>query len=697
MSGANFSTPMAAIDATVIDTETTGLDAATARIVQIGAVKIEAGQLNVESAFDVLVNPGVPIPPATSAVHGIVDKDVADAPGFGTVGPRLQAFVGNSILIGHTIGYDLFILQREAERAGLSWRLPPALDIRILAEVARPNLAQYDLDSIAAALGVTIAGRHTAWGDAKATAEIFVALVPLLRERGIRTIAEAAAASRDLADRQAVSGQRGFAIPGNAVPLAALARIDSFPYRHRLSDVMSSPPIWCAPDATIRDALKLLMERRISSVLVETPNGAGIVTERDLLRAIDGDPAGALSNPVAAVASVPLHSLEEASFVYRAIGRLGRLGVRHLAVTGADGAVLGLVTTRDLLRQRASTAILLGDSIDAAVSVGELGKAWSGLAPMARSLLSEEVDPRHVAAVISEEIVALTRRAAQIAELRMAEAGHGDPPCGYAVLVLGSVGRGESLLAADQDNAIVFAEGEPGGVNDRWFATLGGHVADILDGVGVTYCKGGVMARNDAWRHSVAGWRAIVEGWIRRQRPEDLLNVDIFFDGVVVHGDTPMGEDVLAHAFAAARGARDFLVQLALLASRWQSPVGWLGGLKAGPQGRLDLKLNGLMPIFTAARVMALQRGIRARSTPDRLRAAAGLGIGSAEDIDALIEAHRHLLGRMLEQQLIDLEAGVPPSPRVELRRLGRTGVAELKEALGKVAIAVDLVSEGRA
>ena len=62
-------------------------------------------------------------------------------------------------------------------------------------------------------------------------------------------------------------------------------------------------------------------------------------------------------------------------------------------------------------------------------------------------------------------------------------------------------------------------------------------MSDILDAAGVPFCKGGVMAKNREWRKSVADWRATIDGWVRRQRPADLLNVDIFFDAVPVHGD----------------------------------------------------------------------------------------------------------------------------------------------------------------
>ena len=264
------------------------------------------------------------------------------------------------------------------------------------------------------------------------------------------------------------------------------------------------------------------------------------------------------------------------------------------------------------------------------------------------------------------------------------------------MLVLGSAGRGESLLAADQDNAIVYASGVPGGPEDVWFKTLAVHIADCLDEVGVPYCKGGVMAKNAVWRHSVEGWRSVIDGWVRRQRPEDLLNVDIYFDGTVVHGDAALGEAILAHAFEVAGRAFDFQKQLAELARRWQPPFTWFGGVQTGPDGRIDLKLNGLMPIFTAARTLAIRHGIRARSTPERLRALVDLNIGSAQDIEALVEAHRSVMGVMLGQQLVDAEAGVPLSPRVALKRLDRAQKARLKTALQQVAIAVDLVGEGR-
>jgi DNA polymerase-3 subunit epsilon/CBS domain-containing protein len=354
------------------------------------------------------------------------------------------------------------------------------------------------------------------------------------------------------------------------------------------------------------------------------------------------------------------------------------------------------VTTRNLLRHRATTTIILGDQIDSARDVAELAQAWSRLPTLAASLLGDAVDPRMVSSVISAEICVLTRRAAELAEARLLAAAKGPPPVDYAVLVLGSAGRGESMLAADQDNAIVYASGEPGGAEDQWFEALGIEIASILDTAGIPFCKGGVMARNAQWRMSAARWRTTIDGWVRRQRPQDLLNVDIFFDGVPVHGALALGEAIWSYAYDAGRQNPTFIKLLSELARDWRAPLTLFGSIRSDTKGRTDLKKGGLLPLVTAARVLSIRHNVRTRSTVERFHGVAAGGIGSPADIEAILESHRVLLGAILRQQLADVEAGVPLSPAVDVGRLGKQEREELRAALGAVRTAVDLVGEGR-
>jgi DNA polymerase-3 subunit epsilon/CBS domain-containing protein len=556
-----------------------------------------------------------------------------------------------------------------------------------------PNLPDFSLDTIAGWIGVETHNRHSALGDAIATAEIFVALIPRLRERGIRTLAEVERACERFSETSTREAQIGWLDVHEAKSMrAALARIDSFPYRHRLRDLMNSPPLFIEPDISLRDALATLIDHEVSSLYVNPAvegDKAGIVTERDLLRRFREKGDAAFNLPVSDIAVYPLASLSADAFVYRAIARMKRMHVRHLGVHDSHGEIIGALSARDLLRQRADDAVLLGDDIDAAESAGQMSAVWGNIVLVAKSLVAEEVDVRDVAAVISRELCALTRQACILAEREMQT----PPPCPYAMLVLGSGGRGESLLAMDQDNAIVFAEGEPGGPEDQWFAELGNKVADMLDAAGVPYCQGKVMASNPDWRLSLAGWQEMLKTWIRRQTPEDILKCDIFFDAVGVHGDIKLANATLDYAFKKGRKSKLFMKLMAINACKNSPPLGLFGRFKLD-HGRMDLKMGGIMPLFSTARVLAIKHRIRARSTSARF-AALSAQLGKMQTtLENLGEAHRIIFHAILEQQLLDLEAGIPLSNRVAPSSLDSASRDQLDWALKQVPNVSNLLGD---
>ena len=293
---------------------------------------------------------------------------------------------------------------------------------------------------------------------------------------------------------------------------------------------------------------------------------------------------------------------------------MSRVKIRHLGAVDEAGVVVGALSARDLLRLRAGEAISLGDEIDQAEDAHALAVAWAKLPHVAAALLAEGLAARDIAAVISREVGALTRQAAVLAERRMRDDGKGDPPCPYAVAVLGSAGRGESLLAMDQDNALFFAQGEPGGSEDRWFEAFGGHLADILHEAGVPYCPGGVMAKNPQWRGSLSTWQARIDDWIRRSNPRDLLSVDIFFDLRGVHGDVDLANRLRENALNAAKGQAAFAKLLVESAGKIEPGLTFMRGFRT-ERGRINLKKTGLFGIVTAARALAICHHVVQRST----------------------------------------------------------------------------------
>ncbi|HXF87835.1 MAG TPA: DUF294 nucleotidyltransferase-like domain-containing protein [Xanthobacteraceae bacterium] len=689
-------TLLIALDSVVIDTETTGVDPASARIVEIAAVRIAGGQMAVQKALRRLVRPDQPIPAAATSIHGIDDAAVADAAPFAGVWPEFATFIGNSVVIGHALGFDLAVIYRECERSGIPWRPPRAIDTRLLAQAIKPDLADYSLESLAAWVGTKVEGRHSALGDALACGHIFLALLPKLRAAGIRTLAEAEAVCRAQTEVIEQHRRAGWVHPvvetGASAAESILGRIDSYPFRHRVREIMQ-PAQFIAADRPLREALAHMMQARISSVFVAPPQGSaksataaetGIFTERDLLRALAREGGQALEQPVERFASRPLAVIAADAFVYRAMELMRRLKVRHLGVVDAAGPIVGAVTSRDLLRTRAEEAVELGAEIDLAADAPALAAAWARIPRVAASLRREEVPARGIAAVVSAELCSLTAQAAMIAEARMRAEGRGDPPCPYAVTVLGSAGRGESLLAMDQDNALFFASGAPGGTEDRWFEAFATHLADHLHEAGVPYCTGGVMAKNALWRGSVATWQQRIAEWIGRSKPEDLLSVDIFFDLRGVWGDISMAERLRAHAFDVAAGQSTF-VKLLIEAAGPAAPGLTMLGRFRTEQGRINLKRTGLFPIVTAARALAIAHHVLDRSTEERLTAIKNLAIGGQQDLEALLEAQSVFLELVLGQQLADIQQGVPLSNAVSVKDLSRRDRARLREALRAV------------
>ena len=698
-SGALSGMPLSNIPVVVIDTETTGLDVEKVRIIEIGAVRLETCAPGPQLVFSELVDPGIPIPEASTRIHGIADADVAEAPPFPERIAEFKAWAGSAVVVGYSVGFDLAVLKAEHERHGLLWQPPRALDVRHLVELVAPQLPEQSLDTAASWLGVEVHDRHRALGDARVAAEIYRAVVPKLREKGIVTLAQAERAIRSLSTRMAEEAQAGWHDMGQSGDgsggsgVAEYVRIDSFPYRHRVADLMKSPPLTAENDRAVKAVLAAMMEEKVSSLFLPPKMAGGphgIVTERDILRAVDRDGPAALDAPVGGLGQRPLVTIHKDEFVYRAMARMSGAGFRHLGVTDEDGFLCGALSARDLLRQRAGDAVSLGDSIESAGSRFELGRVWSQLTAVARALDFEEVDARKIASLISRELRALTARACQLAEAEMADAGRGEAPAPYALLVLGSGGRGESLLAMDQDNALIYADDAPDDA-DNWFGELGRRTADILNEAGVIYCPGGIMTSNTAWRKPLGIWRQTVRSWIERSRAEDLLNCDIFFDAQAVLGAREMADSLRAEALELARQAPMFHKFLALNAGQFDSPVGMFGRIRT-EAGRVDLKIGGIMPIFSAARVVALEHGVAARTTPKRLEAARGLETVSDKTVDNLVEAHRILLNLILGQQLRDIDRGLALSNKVNPSELTGFQKQEMKWALEQVSLVLDLL-----
>lgn len=187
--------PLKELTYTVFDTETTGLDPQGGdEIISIGALRIVNGRILYDERFEQLVNPRREIPWASVRYHGIRPEMLIDQPAIDQVLPAFYQFVQDTVLVGHNVAFDMRMLQLKEESTGITF-INPIIDTMLISAVVHPAHTDHSLSAIAGRLGVKIVKRHTAIGDATATAEIFLKFISLLSRQGINTLLQARQAS----------------------------------------------------------------------------------------------------------------------------------------------------------------------------------------------------------------------------------------------------------------------------------------------------------------------------------------------------------------------------------------------------------------------------------------------------------------------------------------------------------------------
>jgi DNA polymerase-3 subunit epsilon len=188
--------PLSSLSYTVFDTETTGLKPSEGdEIVSVGAVRIVNGRLLEHEMFEQLVDPRRAMSPEAGRITGIDSAMLEGQPTIDRVLPAFSQFCEDTVLVAHNAAFDMRFLRLKEDATGVRFA-QPVLDTLLLSAVIHPDLDSHRLEAIAERMGVNPIGRHTALGDAIMTGEVFLRMIPLLAEQGIRTLGEAREASQ---------------------------------------------------------------------------------------------------------------------------------------------------------------------------------------------------------------------------------------------------------------------------------------------------------------------------------------------------------------------------------------------------------------------------------------------------------------------------------------------------------------------
>ena len=174
-------------DYVVFDIETTGLSPKFNKIIEIGAVRVRDGKI--VDTFSKFINPEVPIPYSITKLTSINDSMVLNAPTIEQVLPEFFDYVGDSILVAHNASFDTGFIREFAKRQGLEFEYT-VVDTLSLAHILVPELGKYTLDRLCKQFNVSLENHHRACDDADATARIFLKMLDMIKDRGVKTIGE---------------------------------------------------------------------------------------------------------------------------------------------------------------------------------------------------------------------------------------------------------------------------------------------------------------------------------------------------------------------------------------------------------------------------------------------------------------------------------------------------------------------------
>ena len=427
---------------------------------------------------------------------------------------------------------------------------------------------------------------------------------------------------------------------------------------------MKTDPLMVPASASIGDAVASLAKSGASCLLVTDEQGlpVGLLTERDVVTriALMDDRTG----PVQRVMTAPIKSTYPHDNMHQAIVRMRQANVHQMPVLDDAGFAVGMLWLEDALEVAAGQTLTLIDMLAADDTVEGLRKIKQAQVDIADTLFADGVHADDIQQALSEINLDVMHRAVDISMQAMRDDGLGEPPVAFAVLVMGSAGRGESFLFPDQDNGFVLDDypDDRHTEIDAWFIDLATRVTDMLNELGFVYCPGNVMATNPLWRKTRTQWRDQLKLWMGRDNLNLARLADIFFDFRPIHGRQDFVQELRRFIATLLPKQHRFLRSMYHDDAEGDVALGWFGRfvtVRSGDlKGKMNLKHQGLLPLIAPVRLLALQNGIVDTSTRKRMDALLEIGVLGADEHDYLSAAYRLLTDIVLRQQIRDFRAG---------------------------------------
>lgn len=436
-------------------------------------------------------------------------------------------------------------------------------------------------------------------------------------------------------------------------------------FRRLVSDRLGDPPVCLGPDATLKELVER-METETATCAVIVDDGwrpVGIITEQDITRKVAYrlDPGTRVSE----IMTTPVVTIQRSDYLYHAVAFMRRRSLRHIPVLNDEGLVCGMLSLSEALSFLSEQTLELTRMLTHEATLEGLRAVKTAQVELADALFNDNVPVPEVQSLLTDINRDIHGRILRrhLAEMET-EKAWSKPPVEFALIILGSGGRGENFLFPDQDNAFILDDYPDTDWSriDPFFIELAERMTKDLDEVGLTLCKGYVMATNPVWRKSLTQWRDQVSYWMSSRSPATLRYCDIFFD--FSHGFGHAGYSTQLRDYVTGMGTRNpgFIKDMFGIQEEHRVALGWFGRLLTeidddGRKGMINLKYNGTLPLVEAVRLMSLKHGIAETSTLGRLKGLRECDAIDDDQYDYLTGGLNHLTRLLLRQQLEDFKS----------------------------------------
>lgn len=447
--------------------------------------------------------------------------------------------------------------------------------------------------------------------------------------------------------------------------------------RVRVKDAYLQKPFYVDGQLDLVSVCRILSENGLTNALVrDVTDGRdriGLFTTTDLRDALlRPQPPGSLS--VREVASFELVTLHPEAELSDALLLMLRHRAHRVIVKDGD-VILGVLSQLDLMSFMSNHSHLIALQVAQAGTVEDLRAASRQVDDSVKLLQRGGMRIEIIAKLVSElhgQIFA--RLWALLAPQALVQ--------NSCLLVMGSEGRSEQILKTDQDNALLLRDG----FICPTLSEITRQFSEALLTFGYPSCPGNIMVSNPMWCRPLAEFKGAIGHWLFSAAPEGPMNLAIFMDARAISGDAKLLGDARAHAFNLIAGNETFLAHMASAVKQFGEPTGgWWARLWTlhGHQTQLfDLKKLGTFPIVHGARVLALEHGLDALGTVERLRELANQNVLPKELSRDLEETLHFLMMLKLRHNLLQISLEQLVDNLIELSRLSTLERDVLQESL---------------